>query len=571
MTRLTDWDDSPSIRFPIFTRANAGEVFVEASSPLTWTSFGFAVWESAWRDAYYRIGAFTPGEFKENACEVVGCFGGYGYINASASRVFGVRAPGLSADAIDQAFFGTHPVSPYRPDPRDDNAERTAAIGAWLGSVLDESRLPEIWNNSQMVNTFVSRRPHLKRLANEQLVQRFRETVPIARNACTIHLETTYACSALVGIIDECTAVVGMADSGPLVLTSLTKVISAEQSYDIWRLSRLARYGNIEFPPNQDLDQFLGQLKSRADTASREFLKAWDLFISKWAYVGPSSFEFRSPTYGSYPTLALKMLERATMAPDNLEPTVRSEELKQERDKAVAQISAALKGQELHSLFTRAASAVARYLPAREQTKADYSRVSDEARMVLRELSERMVEQGAISRWQDILLLIDGELESFIADPSSYVSTLEARRTQFETALRRDPIFVFEGEPYSSHANFPPTLGAGEDRPRSFTGLGVAPGSYTGPARVMNSLDDAAKLSPGDIIVAPSADSCWGPLLLTAGAIVVENGAAVSHVAIVARELGLPAVMSVDQASTSIPDGSTIIVNGSTGIVTRLD
>jgi hypothetical protein len=95
-------DDLPSERFPIFTRANTGEVFSDAATPLTWSVFGTGVYDAAYRDGLYQIGVFTPEDFRpEGECEVVGCFGGYVYINVSISRVLAVRTPGMTAEAID--------------------------------------------------------------------------------------------------------------------------------------------------------------------------------------------------------------------------------------------------------------------------------------------------------------------------------------------------------------------------------------------------------------------------------------------------------------------------------------
>lgn len=101
-----------------------------------------------------------------------------------------------------------------------------------------------------------------------------------------------------------------------------------------------------------------------------------------------------------------------------------------------------------------------------------------------------------------------------------------------------------------------------------FGGLGVAPGVHTGPARVVRSLIDDFDLQPGDVLVAMTTDSSWGPLFLSAGAVVCQTGAAISHAAIVARELGIPAAVSVQDCTTQIVDGTIITVDGNSGKVT---
>ena len=92
-------------------------------------------------------------------------------------------------------------------------------------------------------------------------------------------------------------------------------------------------------------------------------------------------------------------------------------------------------------------------------------------------------------------------------------------------------------------------------------GNGHRRGSCTDPA-------DPGALEPGDVLVAPITDPAWTPLFLAAAAVVVDVGAQQSHAAIVARELGIPAVVSVEGASHTIPDGTTITVDGTRGTVT---
>jgi pyruvate,water dikinase len=75
-------------------------------------------------------------------------------------------------------------------------------------------------------------------------------------------------------------------------------------------------------------------------------------------------------------------------------------------------------------------------------------------------------------------------------------------------------------------------------------------------------------LEPGEVIVAVTTDASWGPLFLAAGAVVVETGAAISHAAIVSRELGIPAAVSVTGATQRIREGASITVDGNAGTVT---
>jgi pyruvate,water dikinase len=75
----------------------------------------------------------------------------------------------------------------------------------------------------------------------------------------------------------------------------------------------------------------------------------------------------------------------------------------------------------------------------------------------------------------------------------------------------------------------------------------------------------------GEILVGTSTDPSWTPLFGNAAAIVMERGGPLSHAAIVARELDVPAVLGVEGALASIAPGSTIRVDGSRGTVEVID
>jgi pyruvate,water dikinase len=102
------------------------------------------------------------------------------------------------------------------------------------------------------------------------------------------------------------------------------------------------------------------------------------------------------------------------------------------------------------------------------------------------------------------------------------------------------------------------------------TGIAGCPGVARGRARVILDPSDPTALEPGDILVAPMTDPAWTPLFVPAAAVVVNVGAQITHAVIVSRELGIPCVVSVTNATNLIPDGAEIEVDGTTGTVTVL-
>ena len=78
---------------------------------------------------------------------------------------------------------------------------------------------------------------------------------------------------------------------------------------------------------------------------------------------------------------------------------------------------------------------------------------------------------------------------------------------------------------------------------------------------------DPTALEPGDILIAPNTDPAWTPLFVPAGGVVVDVGALNSHAVIVSRELGIPCVVSVVDATKRIPDGALVEIDGGAGTV----
>jgi pyruvate, water dikinase len=87
----------------------------------------------------------------------------------------------------------------------------------------------------------------------------------------------------------------------------------------------------------------------------------------------------------------------------------------------------------------------------------------------------------------------------------------------------------------------------------------------SGPARVVRSLDQMNTFQPGDVLVADMTDPDWEPIMKRASAIVTNRGGRTCHAAIIARELGVPAVVGCGNALEKIPDGADVTVSCSEG------
>lgn len=101
-------------------------------------------------------------------------------------------------------------------------------------------------------------------------------------------------------------------------------------------------------------------------------------------------------------------------------------------------------------------------------------------------------------------------------------------------------------------------------------GLGAATGRVTANAYVINSQQKPHQLPKGVVLVAPSITPDWLPLLQQVSGIITEHGGLTSHAAILARELGIPAVVNLADATVIIQPGERLYIDGTKGEVYRI-
>jgi pyruvate,water dikinase len=122
-------------------------------------------------------------------------------------------------------------------------------------------------------------------------------------------------------------------------------------------------------------------------------------------------------------------------------------------------------------------------------------------------------------------------------------------------------------EIFDAHA---PALSAAPES-ETITGSAGSAGRIEGRVRVLDSLEQGHELRTGEILVTTLTDIGWTPLFPRAAAVVTDVGAALSHAAIVARELGIPAVVGCGDATRRLKTGDRVVVDGGQGIVRILE
>ncbi|MBI4640339.1 MAG: phosphoenolpyruvate synthase, partial [Candidatus Tectomicrobia bacterium] len=101
-------------------------------------------------------------------------------------------------------------------------------------------------------------------------------------------------------------------------------------------------------------------------------------------------------------------------------------------------------------------------------------------------------------------------------------------------------------------------------------GIGCCPGKVRGRVRVIRTLKEANDIEMGSILAAERTDPSWIILFPFASGLLVERGSLLSHSAIVAREMGIPTIVSIEGLTRWLKDGECVEFDGSTGIVKKV-
>jgi pyruvate,water dikinase len=210
----------------------------------------------------------------------------------------------------------------------------------------------------------------------------------------------------------------------------------------------------------------------------------------------------------------------------------------------------------------------------RENLRLERTRLFGRVRRIFIEIGRQLHALDLLDDARDIFYLEVDEVLAF-AEGRSTTTDLRGlaavRKREFRGYADGPPPddrFETRGPVYQGH-DFrragDPALQEGEER----KGLGCSPGIVRGPVRIVTD-PTTADLEQRAILVAEHTDPGWIMVFPSARGLLVERGSLLSHAAIVARELGIPAVVSLPGVTRWLKDGDSVEMDGSTGIVRRI-
>jgi rifampicin phosphotransferase len=575
---ITDWERGEPDWMPYYTRANAGETLPDPASPLGWT----LAWEHGfvpgWVRGMEQMGIYREGEFPRERPAQLGMFGGYFYINLSHMRLMTLRLGG-SAESADAAWVGSRAdVPPYVPHPRDDAPEQSAKAAATVAEVFARTAWPEIDEALEKAWGRRAARPDLGAMRDAELVQYARKFQPDLEQDWIWHVFSSLSASLGPGLLAGLAAEAGAAELSLDLIAGLGDLESASPAQALWDLSRQVKASpELSAVFDEGVGAVRRALQDRPDQQDGDvarFGAAFDEFLTYYGCRGPNEWDLYTKSWEVDPTQPLGMVASMWHSPNCEAPASRMRAQEERREAAGRRMRELLAGApDKLAQFDAALASAALCIAAREKTKLMCVLDLGEIRMAFLELGRRGVEAGLFAEPADVMMLLADELDAYLADPASFAPVIAERLEAFGELYDIDPPFVLTADPpplaeWPRKSRGRPGGSVPAAAETVLTGLGGSPGSYTGRSRIITGLDQAGRIEPGDVLVAQFTDAAWTPLFLVAGAVVVDLGAINSHAMVVARELGIPCVVSVQDAASRIPDGAVVTVDGTAGTVT---
>lgn len=553
-------DTEPNERLSLYSRGNVGEVFPHVMTALTGTLIGDAVRQGQLEE-FVDMGVLRPQELQGPSLGT-GVFCGYLYMNASTMRLFGERMPGMTVREIDSQVMGDAAIPPHQRAKGDRNLIATIRLTKYAASTLRRPSLEPLATARADALRWLTTMPPLIAATDAQLLDWLRTVPPRQGASMKRLLHWSGIAGAPRGILDK---VLERPNVPPGIVNRIVggtgDVDSAQLALRLWQLGRLVA-------ADEELSRIFDEgLHDIAERTRRTPLNAGvALFLHDHGHRGNDEYELSTPSWSMDPAPVYAAVDRLRHAPADRDPVATGRRLSADSDVALTE-ALQLVRRPLRRMIRRAAM-IARFgAIGRERAKDIYVLENLGARHVLQELVRRAHERGGPADVRTACCVTHGELADFVANPQAFAEVISQRRAQRDYLDARIPPLWFQGRippPDTWALRSDTTPAATTDT--TLTGIAVSGGAASGPARVIHDPNDPRGLEPGDVLVCAITDPSWTPLFLGAAAVVCDSGAVLSHAAIVARELGIPAVMSVANI-TAIADGTMLHVDGDAGTV----
>ena len=218
----------------------------------------------------------------------------------------------------------------------------------------------------------------------------------------------------------------------------------------------------------------------------------------------------------------------------------------------------------------------------RERARQKQAKLYVRLRHIILAIGHRLVATGHLASSDEIFYLECDEVDALLSGhamfPYDVSSRIRERRSEQTRLAAMTPPDNFELDwgdylPQQASGQMLQKVAADPDRSadsgdvQRLQGIGACGGRLTANAVVLADASEAGRMQQGDIVVTRQTDPGWACVFFLAQGLVIERGGMLSHGAIIARELGIPAVVGVRDATRRIRNGDRLFIDGDRGVV----
>jgi phosphohistidine swiveling domain-containing protein len=442
------------------------------------------------------------------------------------------------------------------------------------------------WRAEQAAQLAAFRAVDMAALNDGAFTEHFRAVTAFVEQGVDRHFRLTPPGLVVAELVFACQELLGWDQRKPFALLTGTSTTSTEPSR---KLAELARMATTRPAVRAALDSADESTAGRLASIDAEFAGTFDAYQQEFGFRA-LRYDAADPALIEVPHVTLGLIRDQLRR--GYDPVTEAEGADRRRQDALVEARAALAGRTAaeRARFERTLERATTYYPIREDN--EFYTVSAPLaviRFAALELGRRLVEGGRLAVATDIFFLELGEADRALESGDEFRELVERRRGERAWVLAHpgppsygknpgpppDPS-VFPGEAatmlratlWSIESVFASEASQAQQADRTrITGIGAAPGSYTGPVRVIMGEGEFDKIEAGDVLVCPITSPVWSVLFPSVGALVTDTGGALSHPAIISREYGIPAVVATGNATALLKDGQIVTVDGGAGTV----
>jgi phosphohistidine swiveling domain-containing protein len=351
------------------------------------------------------------------------------------------------------------------------------------------------------------------------------------------------------------------------LISGVTGNVTMETNKRLWDLAQIARSNPAVGAVLRDNPAAQARRLLQTTAGGGEFIREMDRFLDEFGH-REVHMDILYPTWNEDPEPVYSFIRSYLDADEAQSPYRQQERLIREREQltlmVMKDVEKSLSGRLfLAPVFKWILKQTQVHTRERDTMHFEMTRLFPPIRRLMLELGERWQARGLLDKSEDVFFLEINEMMAMAKSPQPMQDKVRAGQDAFQYAQRHAcPDIIRQGEEIYSAGGSAVEIGASGLR-----GVAGSPGVATGVTRIIRGPEEFSRLKKGEILVAPITNPVWTPLFAVASAVITEVGGILSHGAIVAREYGIPAVMSVVGATSLLHDGQRITVDGTKGLV----